>query len=205
MPEYAIIVAGGIGSRMNQTVAKQFILLNNLPILMYDAQDSINTTQAISLIVGLPANQFQIWQNLCEEYSFTIPHQTVAGGDTRFQTVKNCLNHIEDDEKSLVAIHDGVRPLVPVNIISASFSLATKDRGSVASVRLKETIRFIDQDTSRAVDRSKYRVIQTPQTFNLSSLKKAYCIKEEPWMTDDASVAEQAGIKISLLRVATKI
>ncbi len=102
------------------------------------------------------------------------------------------------DDEGCVAIHDGVRPLVSVDLIGASFRLAAVHGSAVAAVRLKESIRVTDQDTTKAVDRSKFRLIQTPQTFNLQLIKKSYKIKEDPSLTDDASVAEKSGHKISL-------
>jgi 2-C-methyl-D-erythritol 4-phosphate cytidylyltransferase len=118
------------------------------------------------------------------------------GGDTRFQSVKNGLDQVPDD--GLVAIHDGVRPLVSEDIIGASYRLAAVHQSAVAAVRLKESIRMTDQDNTKAMDRSKFRLIQTPQTFATSLIKKAYQIKDDPSLTDDASVAERSGHIISL-------
>ncbi|HNC29788.1 MAG TPA: 2-C-methyl-D-erythritol 4-phosphate cytidylyltransferase, partial [Cyclobacteriaceae bacterium] len=118
------------------------------------------------------------------------------GGDTRFQSVKNGLDKIQGD--GLVAIHDGVRPLVSEDIIGASYRLAAVHKSAVAAVRLKESIRMTDQDNTKAVDRSKFRLIQTPQTFDVALIKKAYLIKDDPGLTDDASVAERSGHTISL-------
>jgi 4-diphosphocytidyl-2-methyl-D-erithritol synthase len=120
----------------------------------------------------------------------------VKGGETRFQSVRNGLNKIDQD--GLVAIHDGVRPLVSEDIIGASFRLAAVHQSAVAAVRLKESIRMTDQDNTKAVDRSKFRLIQTPQTFDIATIKKAYEMKEDSSLTDDASVAEKSGLIISL-------
>jgi 2-C-methyl-D-erythritol 4-phosphate cytidylyltransferase len=114
----------------------------------------------------------------------------------RFQSVKNGLEKIEGD--GLVAIHDGVRPLVNEDIIGASFRLASVHKSAVAAVRLKESIRMTDQDHTIAVDRSRFRLIQTPQTFRVTLIKEAYQQKEDPSLTDDASVAERFGLSISL-------
>ncbi|MFN8843268.1 MAG: 2-C-methyl-D-erythritol 4-phosphate cytidylyltransferase, partial [Chryseotalea sp.] len=121
----------------------------------------------------------------------------VYGGETRFQSVRNGLSAIEGEE-GIVAIHDGVRPLVSEDIIGASFRLAAVHDTAVAAVRLKESIRMTDQDNTKAMDRSKFRLIQTPQTFKLSLIKDAYRGKEDSSLTDDASVAEKAGHIISL-------
>jgi 2-C-methyl-D-erythritol 4-phosphate cytidylyltransferase len=133
---------------------------------------------------------------LCAKYNYNKPVALEKGGDTRFQSVKNGLGKIEGD--GLVAIHDGVRPLVSEDIIGASFRLAAVHGSAVAAVRLKESIRITDQDNTKAVDRSRYRLIQTPQTFDVALIRKAYQIKDEPSLTDDASVAERSGHVISL-------
>jgi 2-C-methyl-D-erythritol 4-phosphate cytidylyltransferase len=121
----------------------------------------------------------------------------VKGGETRFQSVKNGPNSILDSD-GIIAIHDGVRPLVSEGIVAASYRLASVHQSAVAAVRLKESIRMTDQDATKAVDRSRFRIIQTPQTFDLALIKKAYQIKEDPSLTDDASVAERSGCVISL-------
>ncbi|MFZ6010018.1 MAG: 2-C-methyl-D-erythritol 4-phosphate cytidylyltransferase, partial [Bacteroidota bacterium] len=118
------------------------------------------------------------------------------GGESRFQSVKNGLKKIQGD--GLVAIHDGVRPLVSKEIISTSFRLASTHQAAVAAVPLKESIRITDQHQTKALDRSHFRLIQTPQTFQVSIIKKAYELEEDASLTDDASVAERAGFTISL-------
>lgn len=153
-------------------------------------------SSSINIILVLPEDDFETWKSLCDKYDFKINVQLQSGGDTRFQSVKNGLAKIETE--GLVAIHDGVRPLVREDIIGASFRLAAVHKSAVAAVRLKESIRMTDQDNTKAMDRSKFRIIQTPQTFLVSLIKKAYEMKEDPTLTDDASVAERAGHVISL-------
>jgi 2-C-methyl-D-erythritol 4-phosphate cytidylyltransferase len=194
--EYAIIVAGGKGTRMQSKTPKQFMLLSGLPILMHTIQAFFRYSPDITLILVLPEDDFPLWEALCDRHAFHPPLLLRKGGDSRFQSVKNGLEAIEGD--GLVAIHDGVRPLVSEDIIGASFHLAAIHKSAVASVRLKESIRMTDQDTTRALDRSKFRLIQTPQTFEVELLKKAYQQKEEATFTDDASVVERLGWKISL-------
>jgi 2-C-methyl-D-erythritol 4-phosphate cytidylyltransferase len=133
---------------------------------------------------------------ICEKYNFNRPLILQKGGETRFQSVKKGLDKIEGD--GLVAIHDGVRPLVSVDLIGASFRLAAVDGSAVAAVQLKESIRITDQNSTKAVDRSKFRVIQTPQTFDLQLIKGAYQLTEDPSLTDDASIAEKSGHVISI-------
>ena len=195
--EYAIIVAGGKGTRMKAKVPKQFMLLEGLPILMHTINAFIAYSPRVKIILVLPGDDFETWQKLCDQYRFNATVTLVYGGETRFRSVKNGLDAIGDTE-GLVAIHDGVRPLINEDIIGASYRLAALHKSAVAAVRLKESIRETDQDTTKAVDRSRYRLIQTPQTFDLALIKKAYQVGEEPSMTDDASVAERSGHKISL-------
>ncbi|HET9052868.1 MAG TPA: 2-C-methyl-D-erythritol 4-phosphate cytidylyltransferase [Cyclobacteriaceae bacterium] len=194
--EYAIIVAGGKGTRIKSVLPKQFLELNGLPILIHTINASLRYSKNVSIILVLQEDDFETWQSLCEKHHFTTNLILQKGGDTRFQSVKKGLEKIEGD--GLVAIHDGVRPLVSEDIIGASYRLAAVHRSAVAAVRLKESIRITDQDNTKAVDRSKYRLIQTPQTFDVALIKKAYQIKDEPGLTDDASVAERSGHIISL-------
>ncbi len=196
MKEYALIVAGGKGTRINSKLPKQFIALNGKPILLHTIEAFFTYSEKISVVLVLPEDDFGIWESISKEFNFKKPITIQKGGETRFQSVKNGLDKI--DGEGLVAIHDGVRPLVSVDLIGASFRLAAVHGSAVAAVRLKESIRVTDQDTTKAVDRSKFRLIQTPQTFNLQLIKKSYKIKEDPSLTDDASVAEKSGHKISL-------
>jgi 2-C-methyl-D-erythritol 4-phosphate cytidylyltransferase len=194
--ETALIVAGGKGTRIKSNLPKQFIELNGKPILLHTIEAFIRYSPTINIVLVLPEDDFEVWKSICQKFNFTQPIILQKGGETRFQSVKNGLNKIEGE--GLVAIHDGVRPLVSEDIIGASFRLAAVHQSAVAAVRLKESIRMTDQDNTKAVDRSKFRLIQTPQTFELQLIKKAYEIKEDASLTDDASVAERAGHIISL-------
>ncbi|MBL3656736.1 2-C-methyl-D-erythritol 4-phosphate cytidylyltransferase [Fulvivirga sediminis] len=195
--EYAIIVAGGKGSRMNSDLPKQFLALHGKPILMHTLEAFHNYSSAIEIILVLPLKDIDTWKSLCKKHNFSTPYHLTIGGNSRFQSVKNGLNSIQDSS-GLVAIHDGVRPLISTHIIDASFRIAAAHKSAVAAVRLKESIRVTTQDTTQAVDRALYRLIQTPQTFDLELIRQAYEIDEVPSLTDDASVAEKAGHKISL-------
>ena len=195
--EYAIIVAGGKGTRMKSQTPKQLLELDGLPVLVHTIEAFYRYSEAIKVILVLPADDITTWESLCVAYNYKRQVVLTVGGDTRFQSVKNGLEKIEGNT-GLVAIHDGVRPLVSQDIVGASFRLAAVHGSAVAAVRLKESIRKTDQDTTIAVDRSDYRLIQTPQSFDLAVVKKAYQIKEEPSLTDDASVVERSGHAISL-------
>ncbi len=194
--EYALLVAGGKGTRIKSSLPKQFIELVGKPILLHTIEAFISYSDSIKIILVLPEDDFPIWESICKKFNFSYPIVLQKGGETRFQSVKNGLGRIEGE--GLVAIHDGVRPLISSDIIGASFRLAAAHQSAVAAVRLKESIRMTDQDNTKAMDRSKFRIIQTPQTFHLQLIKKAYEIKEDPSLTDDASVAEKAGHIISL-------
>jgi 2-C-methyl-D-erythritol 4-phosphate cytidylyltransferase len=194
--EYAVIPAAGTGSRMNAKIPKQFLKLGLMPVLMHTIRAFHEYSSSVEIVLVLPETEFSRWDLLCRKYKFKIPHRLTKGGPTRFQSVKNGLSEIGNT--GLVAIHDGVRPLVEKEIIGASYKIASIHGSAIAAVRLKESIRETDKDKTRAVDRSRYRVIQTPQTFQVPLIKKAYDRIKDDEFTDDASVAEKAGIRISL-------
>ena len=190
--KYAIIVAGGSGSRMKRDIPKQFIKVGGLPILMHTLKRFKEADSEIELILVLPESQFEFWNELCSIYP-TVPHQLIKGGKTRFQSGLNGLQVIENE--GLVAIHDGVRPFVSVEIINESFKVAAEKGTAVVSVSSKDSVRV----NGKSIDRSTVRIIQTPQTFQISLIKKAFETEELSIFTDDASVAEHAGFKIYLI------
>ena len=190
--KYAIIVAGGSGSRMKSDIPKQFIEVAGLPILMHTLKRFKDADSEIEIIFVLPESQFEYWSELCSIYT-TVPHQLVKGGNTRFQSGLNGLQVI--DNEGLVAIHDGVRPFVSVDIINVSFKIAYEKGTAIVSVPSKDSVRV----DGRAIDRSTVRLIQTPQTFQISLIKKAFENAELSTFTDDASVAEYAGFEINLI------
>jgi 2-C-methyl-D-erythritol 4-phosphate cytidylyltransferase len=196
LKEYALIVAGGKGTRMKTKLPKQFLALNGLPVLMHTINAFYRYNEHTEVILVLPEDDFQLWEELCIKHNYKKNIKLQKGGDSRFQSVRNGLSLIEGE--GLVAIHDGVRPLVSEDIIGASYRLAAVHDSAVAAVRLKESIRMTDQDNTKAMDRSRFRLIQTPQTFKTNLIKQAYEGKEDSSLTDDASVAERAGHIISL-------
>lgn len=185
-------MAGGSGSRMKSDIPKQFIEVGELPILMHTLKRFKEADADIEIILVLPETQFEFWEMLCSRYT-TVPHQLVKGGKTRFQSSFNGLQVIENE--GLVAIHDGVRPFVSVEIINESFKIAAVKGTAIVSVASKDSVRVNGQ----AVDRSTVRLIQTPQTFQISLIKKAFKTEELSTFTDDASVAEHAGFEINLI------
>lgn len=197
MKKYVIIVAGGKGVRMGNTTPKQFLVLADKPILMHTIRAFHNASHDIQLIIVLPKNDIQVWNLLIEKHSFKIDHKIVEGGETRFHSVKNGLDHVT--KNSLVAIHDGVRPLVSKETIDYSFSEAAAHGNAIASVKLKESIRLIDSESNRSVDRDEYRLIQTPQTFRSSEIIDAFNNVSTSNFTDDAGVLEANGKRIHLI------
>lgn len=202
MKQFAVIVAGGSGSRMKSEIPKQYLPIDGLPVLMHTINAFYNYNKSIKIIVVLPPDDLNLWEELCLSYKFNLPLQVAAGGQTRFQSVRNGLNKISID--GIVAIHDGVRPMVNKEIIAASFEIAALHGSAIAAVRLKESIRVTDKDQTKTADRSKFRIIQTPQTFQVNLIKQAYQIAESSQFTDDASVLEKSGHKISLFEGSYK-
>jgi 2-C-methyl-D-erythritol 4-phosphate cytidylyltransferase len=199
LPQFAVIVAGGSGTRMGGDVPKQFLPVAGLPILMHTLRRFHDYSPALAIILVLPGKDVPYWEELCRAYGFSVPVTVVTGGNTRFQSVRNGLGAIAAEE-GLVAIHDGVRPLVPPATIEESFRVAFEKGCAVAAVALKDSIRVVHADGgNQALDRSAYRLVQTPQTFRLSILRRSFAQPEQPGFTDDASVAESAGFPVTLI------
>ena len=196
MQKYAIVVAGGSGTRMKSELPKQFIKLAGKPILMHTLEAF--HFDDIQIILVLPESQIPYWKELVDEHQFKIPHNIIAGGEQRFHSVKNGLSSIKADD-GLVAIHDGVRPLIKRQIISESFEQAKRAGNAIASIQLKDSIRSITPHANQQEDRTNFRLIQTPQTFKIQLIKRAFEQEYTPSFTDDASVLEQAGHSINLI------
>ncbi len=199
MKHYAIIVAGGSGSRMKSSIPKQYLELNGLPILMHTINAFYSTDSNIQIILVLPPGDVSYWEDLCKKHVFTVPVSLAAGGASRYESVKNGLAQIQADD-AVVAIHDGVRPLVSSDMILESFKTAALRGNAVTAVKLKDSIRMVKDGENMPVDRSAYRLIQTPQTFQLCQLREAYEQQFDPVLfTDDASVVEADGKSIYLI------
>ena len=194
---YAIIVAGGSGTRMQTALPKQFLLLNGLPILMHTIQAFHNTVAKPQLILVLHADYHELWLQLCAKYNFTLPHHLIKGGETRFDSVKNGLDVIEDTN-AVIAIHDAVRPLTAASIIDNSFTYAAEHGNAITAVKSRDSIRQMQGDQSVSLLRDDIYLVQTPQTFKWALLKKAYDQAYDVKFTDDASVVEASGVKINL-------
>jgi 2-C-methyl-D-erythritol 4-phosphate cytidylyltransferase len=197
MKTYAIIVAGGSGTRMQSAVPKQFLLLNGTPVLMHTIQAFGQSSVKPDIILILPTGYHTYWQQLCNAHKFNIPHILVAGGETRFHSVKNGLDQIADDN-ALIAVHDAVRPLTSGHIIETSYQHAEKHGNAVTAVKSRDSVRQLVNGRSVSLLRDQIYLIQTPQTFKASLLKKAYQQPYSENFTDDASVVEQYGVEIYL-------
>jgi len=195
MQKYAVVVAGGSGTRMQSSLPKQFIEVLGQPILMHTLKAF--AFDDIEIILVLPDSQIEFWKELCSKYQFKVPHKVVKGGDTRFHSVGNGLNAIP--ENGLVAIHDGVRPLISRDIIKKSYSVAKETGNAIVSVALKDSIRECTTAQNKMVDRNNYRLIQTPQTFQVKLIKEAFNTEYKSGFTDDASVLEAMGKTINLI------
>ncbi len=194
---YLICVAGGSGKRMGTETPKQFLLLNERPVLMHTLERMHNFFPKLHIILVLPAEQFDTWKHLCEKHHFTVPHEITEGGKERFDSVKNGLSKIPE-QAAVIAIHDGVRPLFSKQTVLLALESATTKGSGIPAIALNDSIRKISEQESQAVNRNEYRLIQTPQCFNAQLIKQAYEQAYRVEYTDDASVAEHYGHKIAL-------
>lgn len=193
-----LIVAGGRGTRMGGSQPKQFLQLAGRPVLMHTLEAFDRWDASARLIVVLPEDQIDTWKRLCEAHVFGRIHRVVAGGETRFHSVRNGLGAVASD--GLIAVHDGVRPLVAPSVIAACFAAAADGGAAVPVVPVVESVREVDADGgSRPVDRTRLRVVQTPQVFRADVLRAAYCLPYDPRFTDDASVVEASGVAVRLV------
>jgi 2-C-methyl-D-erythritol 4-phosphate cytidylyltransferase len=200
MEVYVVIVAGGYGKRMGSDTPKQFLLLNGKPILMHTIERFSKALSNPKILLVLPENQFEYWRQLIKQFNFDISHQLVAGGAERFFSVKNALQHIPHNFTGTIAVHDGVRPLVSEQTIINAIDLAQAKGNAIPAIDLTDSIREVENGTSHHRDRTRYKLIQTPQCFNAELLRKAYHQDFCEFFTDDASVVERAGISINLVK-----
>ena len=192
-----IIVAGGSGRRMGGALPKQFMMLGNLPILGHTINRMRQALPASQIVVVLPEDHIELWRNLSARFDIA-KHEITAGGAERFYSVKNGINALSPEIKT-IAIHDGVRPLASKKLIIKLILEAEKNGAVIPAVAPADSYRIVDENGSHIIDRSQLRMIQTPQVFSAEVLRAAY---EQPFsatFTDDASVAEAAGHKITLI------
>ena len=194
MNNFAIIVAGGSGTRMNATVPKQFMILSARPVLMHSIESFFRFDSALPILVVLPKSEIENWKKLCGEYSFDVEHEIVAGGETRFHSVQNGLGRLNGN--GLVAIHDGVRPFLSLRLLETVFAEAAKNGSAVPVLSLNESIRELIPGGSKPAVRSRFMSVQTPQCFDLAKIRAAYQTEYRKEFTDDACVFEFAGNKL---------
>ena len=200
MTDYIIIVAGGKGLRMGSDIPKQFLPIEGQPVLMRTIRRFHEYAPGLGIILVLPASQQAYWQELCHDYQFDIPCTIADGGETRFHSVSNGLACIPDDAQGVVGVHDGVRPFPAIEVISRCYETARTTGAAIPVVPVVETLRKIEDDgRSQTVPRSAYRLVQTPQTFDIQLLKRAHRQPYSDPFTDDASVVEHLGHGISLV------
>ena len=198
MNRSVIIVAGGSGSRMGSDVPKQFLPLAGRPILMHTIEAFYNFDNQMNIVLVLPIEQHAYWHDLCQKHSFNIDCQIVAGGATRFHSTLCGLAKVP--LTGVVAVHDGVRPLVSMATLQRCFDAVEQHRAVVPAIPVNESVRQIEPDgISRAVSRDNYRLVQTPQVFDATTLHQAFRQPYSPLFTDDASVVEQMGVEVTLV------
>jgi 2-C-methyl-D-erythritol 4-phosphate cytidylyltransferase len=199
--KYAIILAGGSGQRAGGGLPKQFRNVGGLPMLLWSMKAFKEEDSNTEIILVVNPGFFDDWdiiENQLPE-SERIPYTLICGGKSRWHSVANGLMSLPKDEHSLVAVHDGARPLVNVEMIRRGWKTAAQYGTAVPVVKVTDSLRKLTTDTeSESVDRSSYRAVQTPQVFNLKLLKEGYSYPESTTFTDDASVIESMGKKITL-------
>jgi 2-C-methyl-D-erythritol 4-phosphate cytidylyltransferase len=197
MKKYAVIVAGGSGSRMNSNIPKQFLLIKNKPLLFYTIEVFLKTYDDLQVILVLPQEHMSKGQEIVDAFFDTSRISICPGGRTRFHSVQNGLQLINED--SIIFVHDGVRCLVTKDLIERCFT-ATKISGSaIPVITSKDSVRLLNGDAHIAVDRSTVKLVQTPQTFHSKILLTAFKIDYKDKFTDEAMVVEAFGIKVYLI------
>ena len=194
----AVIVAGGKGYRVGGELPKQFMSIGGKPMLMHTIQAFYSYNKDTRIIIVLPQEFVSLWQNLCDEHHFLINHSVVIGGETRFHSVKNGLDEVPTDD--IVAIHDGARPFVSPQLIEMCFNESFENQcGVIPVVDEINSVRKLTDNGSEIIDRSKLKLVQTPQVFPAQLIKNAYEVDFDSSYTDDSSVAEKHGVNIKLV------
>lgn len=198
MADYVILVAGGKGLRMGGDVPKQFAVIGGRPVLMRTIDAFRRALPEVRVIVVLPRTQHAYWQQLCRDYAFPAPTLVADGGETRFHSVLHGLALIPEGEEGVVGVHDGVRPFVTADVIRRAYAEAEREGTAVPVVPVVETVRQLTDGGSHTVPRDRYRLVQTPQVFRISLLRRAYRQPYTTSFTDDASVVEALGHSVHL-------
>ncbi|MBR1395773.1 MAG: 2-C-methyl-D-erythritol 4-phosphate cytidylyltransferase [Prevotella sp.] len=194
--DYVIIVAGGKGLRMGSDIPKQFLPIGGRPVLMRTLERFREYSADLQIILVLPEAQQAYWRQLCQQYDFAVKYRLANGGKTRFHSVQNGLALIPDDAEGVVGVHDGVRPFPAVDVIHRCYDTARKTGTAIPVIPVVETLRHINEGTK---PRDDYRLVQTPQCFDIQLLKRANRQPYDDGFTDDASVVEASGFGITLV------
>ena len=197
MKKYAIIVAGGNGKRMESDTPKQFLLLKDKPVLFYTLNVFLQAYDDMQIILVLPADFTDMGHEIIDGYFDKERIRITAGGDTRFQSVKNGLQLVEDE--SMIFVHDGVRCLLSTDLIKRCYDQALETGSAIPAISSKDSVRLITEEGNEAIDRSKVKLIQTPQTFHSKILLPAFNIDYKDKFTDEATVVEAFGLKVFLI------
>ena len=197
MKKHIIIVAGGKGLRMGGDIPKQFLPVGGKPVLMRTLEAFHAYDAYMQLILVLPVSQQAYWKQLCAEYQFDLAHEIADGGETRFHSVKNGLSLVKED--GLVGVHDGVRPFVSQEVIARCYEEAVSLKAVIPVIGVVETVRHLTGEGSETVPRDQYKLVQTPQVFEVALLRRAYEQTYTELFTDDASVVEALGEKVYLV------
>ncbi len=197
--DYIIIVAGGKGLRMGSDIPKQFLPIGGKPVLMRTLERFREYSPTLQIILVLPKAQQDYWHQLCKDYNFEVEYVLANGGETRFHSVQNGLAKIPDDAEGVVGVHDGVRPFPSIDVIRNCYETARTAKAVIPVVPVVETVRHLQGNTSETVPRNDYRLVQTPQTFDIQLLKAANKQPYNDGFTDDASVVEAFGFNITLV------
>ena len=197
MKKYAVIVAGGTGSRMNSNIPKQFLLIKNKPVLFYTIDVFLKTYDDMQVILVLPEDHIPKGQEVIDAYFDSSRINICEGGRTRFHSVQNGLSFVT--EESIVFVHDGVRCLPTKDLIERCYTQATKSGSAIPVVTSRDSVRLLTIDGHVAVDRNTVKLVQTPQTFHSKILLTAFKIDYKDKFTDEATVVEAFGIKVNLI------
>ena len=204
--DFVIIVAGGKGLRMGSDIPKQFLPIGGRPVLMRTIERFREYSANLQIILVLPQSQQEYWQKLCKDYDFRVDYQLADGGETRFHSVQHGLALIPDDTEGVVGVHDGVRPFPSVDVIRNCYETAREKKAVIPVIPVVETLRHINHPSQSGengggvtVPRGDYRLVQTPQTFDIQLLKAANRQPYNEGFTDDASVVEAYGHSITLV------
>ena len=192
-----MIVAAGSGSRMGGNLPKQFLLINDKPVLYYTLKTFLDSFADMQVILVLPVDYTDMGQEIIDAWFDKERIRITAGGDTRFQSVKNGLQLVDGD--AIIFVHDGVRCLLTEELIHTCYKSAVETGTAIPVVTSKDSVRFLQDDRNDAVDRNKVLLVQTPQTFHSKIIIPAFQIDYKEKFTDEATVAEAFGIKVTLV------